>query len=128
MKQSQFREDSILTRTSVNAFEISGEFLFLFFFCRSLLILFVCFSRCMRFSRLSFFFLIRNSRKQTYSENDNTSEEETEDENVLSNTMLLTGPIGCGTTAAVYACAKHMDFKVNYTFWLTSRNGPKIFL
>ena len=34
------------------------------------------------------------------------------DEDKLCNTMLLTGPVGCGKTSAVYACAEELGFKV----------------
>ena len=34
------------------------------------------------------------------------------DENIMRNTMLLTGPVGCGKTSAVYSCAEELGFKV----------------
>lgn len=30
----------------------------------------------------------------------------------MSNTLLITGPTGVGKTAAVYACAQELGFKV----------------
>jgi len=39
--------------------------------------------------------------------------------------MLLTGPVGCGTTSAVVACAKQMDFKIlelNPSIYRTGKN------
>lgn len=33
-------------------------------------------------------------------------------EDMLCNTMLITGPTGVGKTAAVYACAQELGFKV----------------
>lgn len=35
-----------------------------------------------------------------------------DEENILCNTMLLIGPPGIGKTAAVYACAQELGFKV----------------
>lgn len=35
-----------------------------------------------------------------------------EGEDMLCNTMLITGPTGVGKTAAVYACAQELGFKV----------------
>lgn len=37
---------------------------------------------------------------------------DSEEENILCNTMLLIGPPGIGKTAAVYACAQELGFKV----------------
>ena len=37
-----------------------------------------------------------------------------DEEDALCNTMLLTGPTGCGKTSAVYACAKELGFKVRH--------------
>lgn len=33
-------------------------------------------------------------------------------EDMLCNTVLITGPTGVGKTAAVYACAQELGFKV----------------
>lgn len=33
-------------------------------------------------------------------------------EDMLCNTLLITGPTGVGKTAAVYACAQELGFKV----------------
>ena len=46
-----------------------------------------------------------------YSSDDSGSENCFDEENVC-NTMLLTGLSGCGKTAAVYACAEELGFKV----------------
>lgn len=35
-----------------------------------------------------------------------------DEENCLCNTVLITGPTGVGKTAAVYACAQELGFKV----------------
>lgn len=37
---------------------------------------------------------------------------DSEEEIALCNTMLITGPPGVGKTAAVYACAQELGFKV----------------
>ncbi|POI35416.1 hypothetical protein CIB84_000835 [Bambusicola thoracicus] len=39
-----------------------------------------------------------------------------EEENNLCNTVLITGPPGVGKTAAVYACAQELGFKVDIIF------------
>jgi DNA polymerase III delta prime subunit len=36
-----------------------------------------------------------------------------EEESRLCNTVLITGPTGVGKTAAVYACAQELGFKVS---------------
>lgn len=33
-------------------------------------------------------------------------------EDLMCNTLLITGPTGVGKTAAVYACAQELGFKV----------------
>ena len=37
-------------------------------------------------------------------------------EDMLCNTVLITGPTGIGKTAAVYACAQELGFKVQQPF------------
>lgn len=39
-----------------------------------------------------------------------------EEENRLCNTVLITGPTGVGKTAAVYACAQELGFKVSNSY------------
>lgn len=39
-----------------------------------------------------------------------------EEENRLCNTVLITGPTGVGKTAAVYACAQELGFKVSHSW------------
>lgn len=40
------------------------------------------------------------------------SKSDVEEESSLCNTVLITGPPGVGKTAAVYACAQELGFKV----------------
>lgn len=54
----------------------------------------------------------RTSSKSFIAEDSEEESEESDDEETLTNTLMLSGLCGCGTTAAVYACAKQMDFKV----------------
>lgn len=70
---------------------------------------------------------VKKQTKNYESDSDFESEDDSDDENVLSNTFLLTGPCGCGTTAAVYACAKQMDFKVLELNPSMYRTGKKIY-
>ncbi|CAH9136284.1 unnamed protein product [Cuscuta epithymum] len=47
-------------------------------------------------------------------------------ENRLQNVLLITGPVGCGKSAAIYACAKEQGFQVievNASDW---RNGALV--
>ncbi|VFQ93892.1 unnamed protein product [Cuscuta campestris] len=47
-------------------------------------------------------------------------------ENHLQNVLLITGPVGCGKSAAIYACAKEQGFQVievNSSDW---RNGALV--
>lgn len=39
--------------------------------------------------------------------------EDSEEEDTLCNTVLLTGPYGCGKTSSVYALALQQGFKVS---------------
>ncbi|KAK1416701.1 hypothetical protein QVD17_25817 [Tagetes erecta] len=48
------------------------------------------------------------------------------EENDLKNVLLVTGPVGCGKSAAIYACAKEQGFQVievNTSDW---RNGALV--
>ncbi|XP_020639283.3 ATPase family AAA domain-containing protein 5 isoform X1 [Pogona vitticeps] len=53
-------------------------------------------------------------------------ESDSEEENVLCNTMLLVGPPGTGKTAAVYACAQELGFKIFEVNASCQRNGRQI--
>ncbi|CAA7400890.1 unnamed protein product [Spirodela intermedia] len=56
-------------------------------------------------------------------ENDSDSEN---DEASRRNVLLVTGPVGCGKTAAIYACAKELGFHVIEVNASDVRNGAHI--
>ena len=43
---------------------------------------------------------------------DDSSDDNFCDDEIVCNTMLLSGPVGSGKTSAVYACAEELGFKV----------------
>ncbi|XP_036621725.1 ATPase family AAA domain-containing protein 5 [Trichosurus vulpecula] len=49
-----------------------------------------------------------------------------EEENSLCNTVLITGPPGIGKTAAVYACAQELGFKIFEVNASSQRSGRQI--
>ncbi|KAM3848519.1 ATPase family AAA domain-containing protein 5 isoform 2-T2 [Vipera latastei] len=49
-----------------------------------------------------------------------------DEENILCNTMLLIGPPGIGKTAAVYACAQELGFKIFEVNASCQRSGRQI--
>ncbi|XP_054565748.1 ATPase family AAA domain-containing protein 5 [Eptesicus fuscus] len=49
-----------------------------------------------------------------------------EEENRLCNTVLITGPTGVGKTAAVYACAQELGFKIFEVNASSQRSGRQI--
>lgn len=49
-----------------------------------------------------------------------------EEENHLCNTILITGPTGVGKTAAVYACAQELGFKIFEVNASSQRSGRQI--
>ncbi|XP_035385380.1 ATPase family AAA domain-containing protein 5 [Electrophorus electricus] len=57
---------------------------------------------------------------------DDGVEELAEDEDQLCNTLLITGPTGIGKTAAVYACAQELGFKVFEVNCSSQRSGRQI--
>ncbi|XP_075759969.1 ATPase family AAA domain-containing protein 5 isoform X2 [Pelodiscus sinensis] len=51
---------------------------------------------------------------------------ESEEESILCNTVLITGPSGVGKTAAVYACAQELGFKIFEVNASCQRSGRQI--
>ncbi|NWT70501.1 ATAD5 protein, partial [Prunella himalayana] len=54
------------------------------------------------------------------------SKSDTEEETTLCNTVLITGPPGVGKTAAVYACAQELGFKIFEVNASCQRSGRQI--
>ncbi|XP_045897487.1 ATPase family AAA domain-containing protein 5 isoform X1 [Micropterus dolomieu] len=69
-------------------------------------------------------------KKQEEGSNDSDwdcAEDDSQDgEDMLCNTMLITGPTGVGKTAAVYACAQELGFKVFEVNASSQRSGRLI--
>lgn len=65
-----------------------------------------------------------NPHQDTLEESD--FEEDSGDEDSLCNTLLITGPSGVGKTAAVYACAQELGFKVFEVNASCQRSGRQI--
>ncbi|XP_067914646.1 ATPase family AAA domain-containing protein 5-like [Heterodontus francisci] len=59
-------------------------------------------------------------------DNNDFNMESSEDEDFLCNTVLITGPPGVGKTAAVYACAQELGFKVFEVNASSQRSGRQI--
>ncbi|GCC17069.1 hypothetical protein chiPu_0017439 [Chiloscyllium punctatum] len=59
-------------------------------------------------------------------DNSDFNMESSEDEDSLCNTVLITGPPGVGKTAAVYACAQELGFKVFEVNASSQRSGRQI--
>ncbi|XP_071329968.1 ATPase family AAA domain-containing protein 5 [Trachinotus anak] len=72
----------------------------------------------------------QKDRKQEEGSNDSDwdcGEEDSQDgEDMLCNTVLITGPTGVGKTAAVYACAQELGFKVFEVNASSQRSGRLI--
>ncbi|XP_039978836.1 ATPase family AAA domain-containing protein 5 isoform X2 [Xiphias gladius] len=72
----------------------------------------------------------QKDKKQEEGSNDtdwDCEEEDSQDgEDMLCNTMLITGPTGVGKTAAVYACAQELGFKVFEVNASSQRSGRLI--
>ncbi|XP_029365350.1 ATPase family AAA domain-containing protein 5 isoform X2 [Echeneis naucrates] len=72
----------------------------------------------------------QKDKKQAEGGNDSDwdcGEEDSQDgEDMLCNTMLITGPTGVGKTAAVYACAQELGFKVFEVNASSQRSGRLI--
>uniref|UniRef100_UPI00398F4AD3 ATPase family AAA domain-containing protein 5 n=1 Tax=Pristiophorus japonicus TaxID=55135 RepID=UPI00398F4AD3 len=59
-------------------------------------------------------------------DNSDFNNESSEGEDFLCNTVLITGPPGVGKTAAVYACAQELGFKVFEVNASSQRSGRQI--
>ncbi|TRY83086.1 hypothetical protein DNTS_000658 [Danionella cerebrum] len=70
----------------------------------------------------------QQEKKQDEDSNDSwlISEGLDDTEDVLCNTLLITGPTGVGKTAAVYACAQELGFKVFEVNSSSQRSGRQI--
>ncbi|XP_041735105.2 ATPase family AAA domain-containing protein 5 [Coregonus clupeaformis] len=74
----------------------------------------------------------RKKRKEKKQEDDSNDSWDTEDgdsqegEDFMCNTLLITGPTGVGKTAAVYACAQELGFKVFEVNASSQRSGRQI--
>ncbi|KAM7372104.1 hypothetical protein PAMP_009299 [Pampus punctatissimus] len=74
----------------------------------------------------------RNKQKDKKQEGSNDSDwdcggvDSQDGEDMLCNTMLITGPTGVGKTAAVYACAQELGFKVFEVNASSQRSGRLI--
>lgn len=61
---------------------------------------------------VGFFFWFHDGSLCPDSDWDCGEEDSQDGEDMLCNTMVITGPTGVGKTAAVYACAQELGFKV----------------
>ncbi|XP_078510513.1 ATPase family AAA domain-containing protein 5 [Lissotriton helveticus] len=75
----------------------------------------------------------KKSQRENYGENpqkdtwdESAFEEDSGEEDSLCNTLLITGPSGVGKTAAVYACAQELGFKVFEVNASCQRSGRQI--
>lgn len=72
----------------------------------------------------------RKQQEKKHEEDSNDSwlmsEDLDETEDFLCNTLLITGPTGVGKTAAVYACAQELGFKVFEVNSSSQRSGRQI--
>uniref|UniRef100_A0A4W5R9B4 ATPase family AAA domain containing 5a n=1 Tax=Hucho hucho TaxID=62062 RepID=A0A4W5R9B4_9TELE len=74
----------------------------------------------------------RKKQKENKQEDDSNDSWDTEDgdsqegEDFMCNTLLITGPMGVGKTAAVYACAQELGFKVFEVNASSQRSGRQI--
>ncbi|XP_067859953.1 ATPase family AAA domain-containing protein 5 isoform X2 [Heptranchias perlo] len=69
---------------------------------------------------------IEKDKKLDAWDNSDFNMESSEDEDFLCNTVLITGPPGVGKTAAVYACAQELGFKVFEVNASSQRSGRQI--
>ncbi|CAH2277691.1 ATPase family AAA domain-containing 5 [Pelobates cultripes] len=65
-------------------------------------------------------------KNDTWGQSDFTDNSDSDDDESLCNTMLICGPPGVGKTAAVYACAQELGFKVFEVNASCQRSGRQI--
>ncbi|XP_053513397.1 ATPase family AAA domain-containing protein 5 isoform X2 [Artibeus jamaicensis] len=68
----------------------------------------------------------KRDEKQDLSDSIDFKGSSDEEENRLCNTVLITGPTGVGKTAAVYACAQELGFKIFEVNASSQRSGRQI--
>ncbi|XP_006925040.1 ATPase family AAA domain-containing protein 5 [Pteropus alecto] len=68
----------------------------------------------------------RDEKQEDLSERIDFKGSSDEEENRLCNTVLITGPTGVGKTAAVYACAQELGFKIFEVNASSQRSGRQI--
>ncbi|XP_065065689.1 uncharacterized protein LOC135691680 isoform X1 [Rhopilema esculentum] len=65
-------------------------------------------------------------RPRAKNDDDHSDFEDSDEEDNLSNTYLIIGETGCGSTAAVYACAQELGYKVLEMNPSSHRSGKQI--
>uniref|UniRef100_A0A8C7SVW3 ATPase family AAA domain containing 5a n=1 Tax=Oncorhynchus mykiss TaxID=8022 RepID=A0A8C7SVW3_ONCMY len=68
----------------------------------------------------------QKEKKQEEKKQDDDNGDSQEGEDFMCNTLLITGPTGVGKTAAVYACAQELGFKVFEVNASSQRSGRQI--
>ncbi|KAI4566187.1 hypothetical protein MJG53_014864 [Ovis ammon polii x Ovis aries] len=68
----------------------------------------------------------RDEKQDSLDSRDFKGSSDDEEENRLCNTVLITGPTGVGKTAAVYACAQELGFKIFEVNASSQRSGRQI--
>ncbi|XP_010592512.2 ATPase family AAA domain-containing protein 5 isoform X1 [Loxodonta africana] len=68
----------------------------------------------------------KDEKQEDPSDNIDFKESSDDEESRLCNTVLITGPTGVGKTAAVYACAQELGFKIFEVNASSQRSGRQI--
>lgn len=68
----------------------------------------------------------RDEKEEDLSDSTDFKGSSDDEENRLCNTVLITGPTGVGKTAAVYACAQELGFKIFEVNASSQRSGRQI--
>ncbi|XP_048223311.1 ATPase family AAA domain-containing protein 5 isoform X2 [Perognathus longimembris pacificus] len=68
----------------------------------------------------------RDEKLEDFSDRIGSDSSSDEEESRLCNTVLITGPTGVGKTAAVYACAQELGFKIFEVNASSQRSGRQI--